>query len=76
MKYSVKKFNGDDDYSWAVFRYKDVKGIRGVVMYGQATPIVSGCSRREAQSHKKAIEKHEFRHKLNGGVVSMGDKLS
>jgi hypothetical protein len=57
MKCSVKKFNGDDDYSWAVFRYKDVKGKKGVVMFGEATPIVSGCSKREAQSHKKRIEK-------------------
>jgi hypothetical protein len=57
MKYTVKKFNGDDDYSWAVFRTKDVKGIKGVVMYGQATPIVSGCSKTEAQSHKKHIER-------------------
>jgi hypothetical protein len=56
MKTVVRKFNGDDDYSWAVFRAKDVKGIKGVVMYGQATPIVSGCSRREAQSHQKQIK--------------------
>lgn len=57
MKCTVRKFNGDDDYSWAVFRSKDVKGLgRGVVFYGQATPIVSGCSRREALSYKKDIE--------------------
>lgn len=57
MKASIKKFNGDDDYSWAVFRLKDVKGIKGVVMYGDATPIVCGCTKREAQTHKKMIEK-------------------
>jgi len=57
MKASIKKFNGDDDYSWAVFRLKDVKEIKGVVMHWQATPIVSGCSKKEAQFHKKQIER-------------------
>lgn len=52
-KVTVRKFNGDDEYSWAVFRAKDVKGIKGVVMYGDATPIVSGCSKQEAQSYKR-----------------------
>ena len=56
-KYRIRKYNGDDDYSWAVFRSKDIKGITGVVLYGDATPIVSGCSKREAQSYKKSIEK-------------------
>ena len=58
-KVSVRKFNGDDEYSWAVFRTKDIKGIKGVIMCEDATPIVAGCSKREAQSHKKHIEKNE-----------------
>jgi hypothetical protein len=56
MKYSVKKFNGDDSYSYAVFRAADVRGIRSPVMWGQATPVVSGCSRMEANSYKKRFE--------------------
>jgi hypothetical protein len=55
-KVVVRRFNGDDDYSWAVFRAKDIKGITGVVLYGDATPIVSGCSKTEAQAYKKDIE--------------------
>ena len=57
-KFVVKKFDGDDQYSYAVFDAKDVKGIKGVVMYGQATPIVCGCSKQEALYHKRYIENH------------------
>ena len=56
MKYSVKKFNGDDSYSYAVFRAADVRGIRSPVMWGQARPVVSGLSRAEAASYKKRLE--------------------
>jgi len=50
MNYTIRKFNGDDMYSWAVFRKNDLpKGHRGPVFYGQAKPIVSGCSRSEAK---------------------------
>jgi len=55
-KYTTRKYDGDDQFSWAVFKSKDVKGMRGVVFYGQATPIVSGCSRREANYHKRVLE--------------------
>ena len=30
-KYSIKKFNGDDQYSWAVFHAADVKGVQSVI---------------------------------------------
>jgi len=55
-KYSVKKYDGDDIYSYAVFRSKDVKGKGNVIFYGEATPIVSGLSRQEALYHKKGLE--------------------
>lgn len=55
-KLTVKKFDGDDSYSWAVFKAEDVRGIRGVVFYGQARPLVSGCSRAEANYHKNKLE--------------------
>ena len=55
-KYTIKKFDGDDSYSWAVFRKSDVKGLRSPVFHGQATPIVSGCSKREADYHKKLLD--------------------
>lgn len=56
MKYSIKKFNGDDQYSWAVFRAQDVKGMRSPIFYGQARPVVSGLDRSEAQYHKRQLE--------------------
>ena len=55
-KYSIKKFNGDDQYSWAVFRAQDVKGMRSPIFYGQARPVVSGLDRSEAQYHKRQLE--------------------
>ena len=55
-KYSIKKFNGDDQYSWAVFRAQDVKGMRSPIFYGQARPVVSGRDRSEAQYHKRQLE--------------------
>lgn len=41
----VRKHNGDDMYSWAVFQP------------GNPKPLVSGCSRAEAQSHKRTLTK-------------------
>ena len=57
MKYSIKKFDGDDIYSWAVFRAEDVRGMRSPIFYGQAEPVVCGCSRSEANYHKSLLEK-------------------
>jgi hypothetical protein len=56
-KYTIRKYDGDDAYSWAVFLKADVKGIRGPVFYGQALPFVSSCSRNEANYHKAQLEK-------------------
>ena len=58
VKYTIRKFNGDDSYSWAVFRKSDLpKGHRGIVFYGEAKPVVSGCARREAQGYRDNLEK-------------------
>ena len=56
-KYRVMKFDGDDCYSYAVFRAEDVKGLRSPVFYEQAKPVVSGCSKSEADSYKRDYEK-------------------
>ena len=56
QKYTIKKFNGDDQYSWAVFRAQDVRGMRSPIFYGQARPVVSGLSRSEAKYHKSQLE--------------------
>ncbi len=60
MKYTIRKFDGDDSYSWAVFKKADLpKGHRGPVFWGEARPIVSGCSRYQANSYKKSLENEE-----------------
>ena len=57
MEYSIKKFNGDDIYSWAVFRAQDVKGMRSPIFFGQAQPVMSGMDRNEARYQKTRLEK-------------------
>lgn len=54
--YSIKKYNGDDRYSYAVFRSEDVKGLGSIIFQGQATPIVSGMDRSEANARKRRLE--------------------
>jgi len=55
-KYTIKKFNGDDQYSWAVFRAEDVKGMRSPIFYGDATPVINGLDRSEARYHRDRLE--------------------
>jgi len=43
-KVRIRKWNGDDVYSWAVFRSD------------QARPVYSGCSRAEARYYKMIVE--------------------
>ena len=58
MKLVIRKYNGDDVYSWAVFFKDDLpKGHRGPVFYGEARPLVSGCSRSEANHYKTTYGK-------------------
>ena len=57
-QYTIRKYDGDDCYSWAVFRKADLpKGSRGVVFYGEATPRICGLSRDQARYHKDMLEK-------------------
>ena len=55
-KYTIKKFNGDSSYAWAVFRAQDVRGMRSPIFYGDARPVMSGLTRSDAQYHKKQLE--------------------
>jgi hypothetical protein len=58
MEYTVRKCAGNDMHSWAVFRKREIRGRnRRVIMPGQAVPVVSGCSRAEANSHKRYLER-------------------
>ena len=55
--YVIRKFDGDDCYSWAVFKKKDLpKGHRGIVFRGDAQPIICGCSRMQANHYKRIAE--------------------
>ena len=55
-KYTIKKFMGDDQYSWAVFRAQDVRGMRSPICDPFIQPAMSGLSRSEAQYQKKRLE--------------------
>ena len=57
MKYSIKKFMGDDRYSWAVFRAADVKGMRSPICDPYIRPVMSGMDRNEARYQKTRLEK-------------------
>jgi len=55
--FTSRKFNGDDQYSWAVFRKGDLpRGHRGIVFFGQATPVVSGMDRTSAKYTVRNLE--------------------
>jgi len=57
MKYVIRKYDGDDRYSWAVFRKGSLpKGHRGIVFYGEATPRYAGLSRDQAKYYKSTLE--------------------
>jgi hypothetical protein len=56
-KLTLRKYDGDDRYSWAVFYADELPiGHRGIVFWGEAKPIVSGCSRPQAADIKRSIE--------------------
>lgn len=60
--YTTRKFDGDDCYSWAVFRKADLpKGHRGIVFSGEARPVVSGCGRSEAKYHAELLSRRDKR---------------
>tara|TARA_B100000287_G_C20534484_1_gene742168 strand:+ start:304 stop:489 length:186 start_codon:yes stop_codon:yes gene_type:complete len=56
QKYTIKKFMGDDSYSWAVFRAEDVRGMRSPICDPFIRPVMSGLTRADAQYHKKSLE--------------------
>ena len=57
--FTIKKFNGDDQYSLAVFRTKDVRGMRSPIFFGQARPVMSGMDRNEARYQRDRMNKKE-----------------
>ena len=63
-KYTIRKFDGDDEYSWAVFKMEDVKGMGNQIFYGEAKPIMSGLSRTSAQHERDILNKKYEGNKL------------
>jgi len=57
--YTIKKYDGDDPYCYAIFRKRDVMRMGYVIFYGEANPVVSGLSKIEAQAHKQSLDKEE-----------------
>jgi len=55
-KYSIRKFDGDDEDSWAVFFTDRIKGLGKIIFYGKASPIVCGLNKEDAKYHKKSLE--------------------
>lgn len=57
--YTIKKYDGDDRYSWAVFKKADLKGASNPVLYGEATPVDSGLDRSVAQSVRDQLNRKD-----------------
>ncbi len=56
IKYTARKYEGDDAYSWAVFRALDIpKGRRGILFSEDARPVMNGLSMSEARSRAKSL---------------------
>jgi hypothetical protein len=60
MKFRAMKYDGDDPYSWAVFKAEDIKGLRGSVPYGYAKPVVSGLTIDIARYEARKLHKEEL----------------
>jgi len=58
-KYTIKKYDGDDQYSWAIFKTQNVKGKGNIIFYGEAKPIVCGLPRSEASHIMRGLELKE-----------------
>ncbi len=54
-RYTVKKFNGDDQYSYAVFNMADVKGMRSPICDPYIRPVINGLTRADAQYRDRLL---------------------
>ena len=55
--YTIRKYMGDDIYSWAVFRKIDLpKGHRGGVFDWDIKPVICGLGRSEATYQRDQLE--------------------
>lgn len=56
-KLVIRKYNGDDSYSWAIFKSEDVGNNKGIITCSHIKPIMSGLQRSEASYYKSKLEK-------------------
>lgn len=56
LKIVVRRFGGDDEFSWACFEANDVKHIKGIIAAEQAVPIISGLNKQMANHHKYVLQ--------------------
>lgn len=56
-KYVSRKFDGDDDYSYAIFKLEDVKHLGKQIFYGDASPVLSGLNKSSAQYERDLLNK-------------------
>lgn len=56
-KLTIKKFNGNDETSWAVFYAEDVKGLRSPIFSGDAKPIISDLDLFMARYNRDRLQR-------------------
>lgn len=55
-KYTIRKFDGDDEYSWAVFLSADLpKDHKGIVFYNDAIPYICGYNHSSAKYERDRL---------------------
>ena len=59
QKYVVRKYDGDDEYSYAVFKKENVIGLRSPIFYAQAKPDFLGLSIHSAKAIRDRLNKEE-----------------
>jgi len=55
-QFTIRKFDGDSEGSYAVFRRADVRGRGNIIFYGEAQPVVCGLTRREADHYRSRCD--------------------
>ncbi len=63
-KYRAIKFDGDDQYSWAVFDFYRIQGYKSPIFSSITDrlgikPFVSGCTQTEARNYIKQFVKRD-----------------
>jgi hypothetical protein len=57
MKFTIKKWMKNDEFSFAVFKAEDVKGMGFLILSPDIEPLIYQLSRDEAEHFKKLLNK-------------------